>query len=67
MFKFEVGDKVRVTHTNLIGKEGVVTRLGGAATPDKGAVVTGDDFPTGNEKYGEHGYWFPDDWLELVS
>ena len=78
-FKFKVGDKVRVVDSNpmfkaitgmdFIGKEGEVTQLGGAATPDKGAVVTSETFPSGcgENSYGERGYWFSDDLLELVQ
>ena len=76
-FKFKVGDKVRVNGSNplfalftgdeFIGKEGVVTKLGGKATPDKGVVVTNEEFPSGDASYGEHGHWFPDTWLELVK
>lgn len=67
--KFKVGDKVRVTEDAkmFIGKEGVVTKIGGWGTLVKGAVVTNETFPCGNDAYGEHGVWFPDDWLELVG
>jgi len=67
-FKFKVGDNVRVTSDALMftGMEGEVTKLGGCATPDKGAVVTNEEFPSGDDSYGEHGIWFPDASLELV-
>ena len=72
MFKFKVGDKVRIKknyHINPkhVGTEGVVTRLGGVATTDQGTVVTADTLPTGATSYGEHGYWFDDKFLELVE
>lgn len=70
-FKFKVGDKVRVTEaasiSGYVGEEGIVTRLGGAVTPEEGAVVTNEKFSTGHPDYGEHGHWFYDEWLELVS
>ena len=76
-FKFKIGDKVRVTDANplftaitgvqFVGKEGEVTQLGGIATPDRGAVVTNEEFISGDDSYGEHGHWFPDRWLELVE
>lgn len=75
--KFKVGDRVRVTDSNplfakltgddFIGKEGEVTKLGGTGDPDEGAVVTNEEFPCGDDSYGEHGMWFPDCWLELVQ
>ncbi len=72
MFKFKIGDKVRINapynftgHNGIVGK---VTQLGGTATPDKGAIVTSDAI-TGSlpEIYGEHGVWYPEKWLELVK
>ena len=76
-FKFKVGDKVRVTDSNplfaaitgnqFVGKEGEVTKLGGTASPEEGAVVTNEEFPSGDDSYGEHGVWFPDSMLELVG
>ena len=76
-FRFKVGDRVRINPSNsmfavltgdkFVGKEGEVTQLGGTATPDEGAVVTNEEFPCGDESYGEHGHWFPDKWLELVD
>lgn len=69
-FKFKVGDKVRVTDadfmTGFAGKEGKVTKLGGIATPNGGAVVTNEKFFSGHPSYGEHGIWFPDVGLELI-
>ena len=68
MNKFEVGDKVKVTDGIYgVGKEGTVTRLGGVADPDIGAVVTNDTFFSGHSTYGEHGVWFPDRWLEKIE
>lgn len=68
-FKFKVGDKVRVSNEAIMfaGEEGEVTGLGGTATPEQGAVVTNEEFESGDDSYGEHGIWFPDDWLELVQ
>lgn len=76
MFKFKVGDKVKVkgshplveaiTSIPIEGKEGVITQLGGVGNTEEGAVVTNEDFPSGDESYGEHGRWFPDNWLELI-
>lgn len=74
-FKFKVGDKVRIgaddnpfkALNNVdTGDEGVVTGLGGIATPDQGAVVTNKKFESGVPAYGEHGVWFEDEDLELV-
>ena len=70
MNKFEVGDKVKVVRCpapGIAGKEGTVTKLGGTATPDEGVVVTNDTFFSGDPTYGEHGVWFPDDWLETID
>ena len=70
-FKFKVGDKVRVLGVyryspRLKGMVGTITRLGGIATPNKGAVVHNEKLLTGAKEYGEHCYWFPDEELELV-
>lgn len=75
-FKFKVGDKVRVldelpvniTLPEVVGKCGVVTRLGGCYDSSEGAVVYNPEFPSGSpEDYGEHGVWFPDKGLELLE
>lgn len=66
--RFKVGDKVRVIFVplpGLIGKEAIVTQIGGT-TKNSGVVITNESFPRGDKSYGEHGLWFPDDWLELV-
>lgn len=73
--KFKVGDKVRLNVPSIItgnsgvenGVEGTVARLGGTSTPDKGAVVVNENFMQGDDSYPEHGIWFHDHWLELVS
>ena len=65
--KFKVGDKVRITDGIMyVGSEGEVTKLGGVAAPEKGAVVTNETFLSGDDSYGEHGVWFHDHWLEKI-
>ena len=69
-FKFKVGDKVRILvcpMPSMVGQEGTVTKLGGTTSPDKGAIVTNEEFFCGDPSYGEHGVWFHDHWLELVE
>lgn len=72
--EFKLGDKVRVTDcpmSSFVGKEGVVTKIGGQiGLPDttSSAVVTNKDFPESTvTEFGKHGWWFPDEWLELVE
>ncbi|KKM68506.1 hypothetical protein LCGC14_1460100, partial [marine sediment metagenome] len=55
-FKFKVGDKVRVLGVyryspRLKGMVGTITRLGGIATPNKGAVVHNEKLLTGAKEY----------------
>ena len=74
-FRFKIGDKVRVKadcyavalNPQLANAEGIVTQLGGIFPSNSGAVVTGEVFPMGDKSYGEHGHYFPDDWLELIE
>lgn len=71
--KFKTGDKVKVVRARTPslnvedGDKGIVTSLGGIATPDLGAVVANDKWIRGANEYNEHGVWFADEDLELLS
>jgi len=71
-FKFKVGDKVRVLKSfsapQYNGEVGEVTQLLEGGEIFRGAVVTNEKFISRRPKdFGEHGYWFYADCLELVS
>ena len=68
--KFKIGDKVKVLHCvcpEYIDKEGVVTKMDGIFPMYEGVIVTNEEFVSGHQSYGEHGYWFADNSLELIT